>query len=101
MICSNEDSETSIDSLSKKTKFECDDEEMTEVLNFEVEMPRSSYAIGLHSISMIPKDSQTNSYISRSDWHCGICTLEDDFSNMLAMITSTFIYQIRFLSWTK
>lgn len=37
---------------------------MAKVLNSEVEMPRSSNAIGLHFEFVIPKDSQANPYPS-------------------------------------
>lgn len=39
IICSNEVFEMSIDSSCERTKFECIDEEMTKLLNVEVEMP--------------------------------------------------------------
>ena len=58
MICSNDIFETSLDSLGDRTKIECDDEEMTEVLNIEVEMLASLDATEVHYGSKIPKKSR-------------------------------------------
>lgn len=49
--------EICIDSSCERTKFECVDGEMTELLNSKAEMPTSSDATRLHTGLLFPKDS--------------------------------------------
>lgn len=76
----------SIDSSCERTKFECIDEEMTKLLNVEVEMPIWLDATRLHTGSVFRKDSQAYSYPSKSKWCHIICNLEDNLGNMMVPI---------------